>query len=96
MKLQTQPRNKVTLNQFLEQIREIEKMAEIHLETYGDGVFISPHEILGMATDQMQKLTTVSTNTVYSGAPEELITRCKKFAIGLIFGAASMKANSKE
>lgn len=96
MKLKKPLRNKITLEQFVAEAEKLPLAAKLHLETYGDGVFISHHEILGMATDQMNKLNSSVTKTVYSKEAEELYQRCHKFALGLIFAAASLKAESEE
>lgn len=64
-------------------------------EKSGDGAFVCPHEIVGMAVGQLNKLSVAADASLYSDDGEESRIRCLKFAYGLIFAAASMDVVSR-
>lgn len=95
MKLKPLDRPEISVDVFNSAIAELQAMAPVIREEAGPGAFLHPHEILGCATDQMAKLTAVTTQAVYTEDPTEVKKRCLKFAYALLFAAASLDVMSE-
>lgn len=94
MKINTE-RPVVSLDAFDKAVRDLQDIVPKIRIAAGAGAFVCPHEIVGMAVGQLNKLSIAADKSLYSDDAAETKERCLKFAYGLIFAAASMDVISK-
>jgi len=88
-------RNKVTNADMSQILTELSEYFPHHLQEYGDGTFVHPHELVGCSFGQLLKLSAQADETVYSQDTTEFEKRCMKAAVPLLFAIASVRVNRK-
>ena len=62
-----------------------------HLNKYGDGIFMHPHELVGCMYGQLMKLSVVADDSIYHGELKDFEERCRKTLLAMIIGTASVQ-----
>lgn len=81
----------LTVEETLQVIEELKNKLKNHLEKYGDGAFLHPHETTGCLFGQIMKLSTAADATVYSNDSDEFEARLFKLALPTIFAIVSLR-----
>ena len=86
------PRVRISLDEVDEAIDQLRNwMYDQHKEV-GLGCFVCPHEVVGVMTGQLQKLSEAADASRYSGTTGDFLLRVLKTATPLVFAIASDKA----
>lgn len=67
-----------------------------HFATYGNGIFLHPHEIVGCMFGQQMKLSTAADATLYDEDLSAFKERCYKTLLAMVMASASVNKLEKE
>ncbi len=81
----------LTVEETLPIVEELTNKLKNHLEKYGDGAFLHPHETTGCLFGQTIKLSAAADATVYSNDSDAFEERLFKLALPTIFAIASLR-----
>lgn len=84
-------RPKLTIEDIDKILKMIRARIVTHLEKYGDGIFMHPHELVGCMYGQQMKLSTAADASIYNGELNDFEERCRKTLLTMVVGTASVK-----
>lgn len=71
-------------------LAEVHAQLPAHLQDYGDGIFLHPHEIVGCMYGQVKKLSEAADASIYSGNLKDFRERCRKTLMAMIVAIVSV------
>jgi hypothetical protein len=84
-------RPKLTIEDIDSILKMIRTRIEVHLEKYGDGIFMHPHELVGCMYGQQMKLSAAADASIYDGKLNDFEERCSKMLLAMVVGTASIE-----
>ena len=90
--MQTAIRSQIKDEQLAEIVVSVSAAILTKIERKGRGVWVSPHEILGIITEEVKEFT----DAVHHNNEEEQLAELLDIAVSAIFGIASIKLKYEE